>query len=142
MKLQMWACQVIERKSNFKISKFNLNKSDKRVVLGSLKKSLSNGQHYPPFEQRSQLHKFVSQLHSQTYITKIARCNIKSHNIFAAATNKCCKKQIQPLFHSSQKPTRKLAVSAFKYCDWMKVLVVSLRVGFCNGGKEPLFYFV
>jgi hypothetical protein len=24
-----------------------------------------------------------------------------------------------PLFRSSQKPTRKLAASAFKYCDWM-----------------------
>ncbi len=26
----------------------------------------------------------------------------------------------KPLFHSSQKSTRKLAASAFKYCDWMK----------------------
>ncbi len=29
---------------------------------------------------------------------------------------------IKPFLHSSQKSTRKLVVSAFKYCDWMKVL--------------------
>jgi hypothetical protein len=28
-------------------------------------------------------------------------------------------------FHSSQKPTRKLAATAFKYCDWMKVLAAT-----------------
>ena len=39
---------------------------------------------------------------------------------------------LKPLFHSSQKPTRKLAASAFKYCDWMEVLAASLRVGFCD----------
>ncbi len=39
---------------------------------------------------------------------------------------------VKPLFHSSQKPARKLAASAFKYCDWMKVLAESLRVDFCD----------
>ena len=29
-----------------------------------------------------------------------------------------------------------LAASAFKYCDWMKVLVASLRVGFCDKWKR------
>ena len=43
---------------------------------------------------------------------------------------------LKPLFHSSQKPTRKLAASAFKYCDWMKVLAASLRVGFCDEMKK------
>ena len=38
----------------------------------------------------------------------------------------------KPLFHSSHKPTSKLAASTFKYCDWMKVL------GFAISGKEPL----
>ena len=36
-----------------------------------------------------------------------------------------CIHLLKPLFHSSQKPTRKLAASAFKYCDWMKVLAAS-----------------
>ena len=40
--------------------------------------------------------------------------------------------KVKPLFHSSLKSTRKLAASAFKYCDWMKVLAASLRVGFCD----------
>ncbi len=44
---------------------------------------------------------------------------------------------LKPLFHSSQKPTRKLAASAFKYCDWMKVLTASLReLAFAMSGKE------
>ncbi len=43
---------------------------------------------------------------------------------------------LKPLFHSSQKPTRKLAASAFKYCGWMKVLAASLRVGFRNEWKR------
>ena len=43
---------------------------------------------------------------------------------------------VKPLFHSSQKPTRKLATSAFKYCDWMKVLAASWRVGFCDEWKR------
>ena len=38
---------------------------------------------------------------------------------------------LKPLFHSSQKPTRKLPANAFKYCDWMKVSVLfsSLSIG-------------
>ena len=44
--------------------------------------------------------------------------------------------RLKPLFHSSQKPTRKLAASAFKYCDWMKVLAASLRVGFGDEWKR------
>ena len=45
---------------------------------------------------------------------------------------------LKSLFHSSQKPTRKLAASAFKYCDWMKVLAASLRVGFSDEWKRAL----
>ena len=45
---------------------------------------------------------------------------------------------VKPLFHSLQKPTRKLAASAFKYYDWMKVLAASLRVGFCDEWKRAL----
>ena len=45
---------------------------------------------------------------------------------------------VKPLYHSSQKPARKPAASAFKYCDWMKVLTASLRVGFCDEWKGPL----
>ncbi len=44
----------------------------------------------------------------------------------------CLHYNLKPLFHSSQKPTCKLAAIAFKYCDWMKVLTTSLRVGFCD----------
>ncbi len=33
---------------------------------------------------------------------------------------------LKPLFHSSQKPTRKPAASAFKYYDWLKVLASQL----------------
>ena len=32
----------------------------------------------------------------------------------------------------------KLATSAFKYCDWMKVFAASLRVGFCDEWKSVL----
>ena len=45
---------------------------------------------------------------------------------------------LKPLFHSSQKPTRKLAANAFKYSDWMKVVAASLRVDFCDKWKERL----
>ena len=44
--------------------------------------------------------------------------------------------KLKPLFHSSQKPTRKLPASAFKYCDWMKVFAASLRVGFRDKWKR------
>ena len=45
---------------------------------------------------------------------------------------------IKPLFHLSQKPTRKLAASAFKYSDWRNVLAASLRVVFCGEWKRAL----
>ncbi len=51
-------------------------------------------------------------------------------------------KLLKPLFHSSQKPTCKLAASSFKYCDWMKVLAASLRVGFCDEWKRVLTFVV
>ena len=38
----------------------------------------------------------------------------------------------KPLFNLSQKSIRKLATSAFKDCDWIRVLVATLRVGFCG----------
>ncbi len=37
----------------------------------------------------------------------------------------------------TEKPTRKLAASAFKYCD-MKVIAASLQVGFCEDWKTAL----
>ena len=43
---------------------------------------------------------------------------------------------VKPLFHSSQKPTRKHVASAFKYCDWMKVLAASLQIGLCDEWKR------
>ena len=49
--------------------------------------------------------------------------------------------RLKSLFHSSQKPTRKLAASAFKYCDWMKVLAASLQVSFCDKWKGALAFF-
>ena len=51
-------------------------------------------------------------------------------------------KSFKPLFHSSQKPTRKLAASAFKYCDWMKVLAANLRISYRDEWKrrQPKFY--
>ena len=50
---------------------------------------------------------------------------------------------VKLLFHSSQKPTRKLAASAFRYYDWMKIPTASLRVGFCDEWKrafKPVFH--
>ena len=44
--------------------------------------------------------------------------------------------RIKPLFHSSQNPIRKLAASAFDYCDPMKVL--ACKLAFAMSGKEPL----
>jgi hypothetical protein len=43
IKLQMWAGQLIKRKFNFQISEFKPNQIDQHVVLGSWKKSLSDG---------------------------------------------------------------------------------------------------
>ncbi len=42
------------------------------------------------------------------------------------------------LFHSSQNGEGKLTASAFKYCDWKKVLAASLRVGFYDEWKRAL----
>ena len=50
---------------------------------------------------------------------------------------------LKHLFHSSQKPTGKLAASAFRYCDWINVLAASLQVGFCDEwkrGLKPVFH--
>ena len=55
----------------------------------------------------------------------------------------CHRRVLKPLFYSSQKPTRKLAASAFKYCDWIKILAASLRVGFGDEWKrafKPVFH--
>ena len=62
------------------------------------------------------------------------KCKKYHRGIFNGQFWNCCKHRLRkgttsilkPLFHSSQKPTRKLAASAFKYCDWMKVLATSL----------------
>ncbi len=35
----------------------------------------------------------------------------------------------------------KLAASAFKYCDWMKVLAASLRVDFCDEWKRGVMVY-
>ena len=43
---------------------------------------------------------------------------------------------LKPLFHSSQKPTRKLAARTFIQSQYLKVLVASLRVGFCDKWKR------
>ena len=51
---------------------------------------------------------------------------------------KTLRTRLKHLFHSSQKPTRKLAASAFKYCDWMKVRAASLWAGFCDEYKRGL----
>ena len=48
------------------------------------------------------------------------------------------KQRLKSLFHSSQKPTRKLAASAFKHCDWMEVSAASLRVGFGDEWKRAI----
>ncbi len=46
---------------------------------------------------------------------------------------------LKPLFHSSQKPTRKLAAArTFIQSQYLKALAVSLRVGFCNEWKRGL----
>ncbi len=46
----------------------------------------------------------------------------------------------KPLFHSSQKLTRKLAVRTFIQSQYLKGLAVSLRVGFCDEWKRGLIY--
>ncbi len=39
---------------------------------------------------------------------------------------------LKPLFHSSQKPTRKLAARTFIQSQYLKAFAASLRVGFCD----------
>ncbi len=43
---------------------------------------------------------------------------------------------IKSLFHSRLKPTRKLAASAFKYCDWMKFSQRACKLAFAMSAKE------
>jgi hypothetical protein len=42
---------------------------------------------------------------------------------------------LKPLFHSSQKPTRKLAARTFIQSQYVKELAERLRVGFCDEWK-------
>jgi hypothetical protein len=42
----------------------------------------------------------------------------------------------KPLFHTTQKPTHKLAVTAFKHCDGVKIVAESLRVSCCDEWKS------
>ncbi len=50
--------------------------------------------------------------------------------------------QIKPLFHSSQKPTRKLAARTFTQSQYLKALAASLRVSFCVEGKTSFSSFL
>ena len=43
---------------------------------------------------------------------------------------------LKALFHSSQKPTRKLAARTFIQSQYLKALAVSLRVGFSDEWKR------
>ena len=52
-----------------------------------------------------------------------------------AQLNFFCSTSIKPLFHSSQKPTHKLAASAFKYHDWIEVRA-ACSVRFCDEWKR------
>ena len=45
---------------------------------------------------------------------------------------------VKALFHSSQKPTRKLAARTFIQSQYLKELAVSLRVGFYDEWKRRL----
>ena len=45
---------------------------------------------------------------------------------------------LKPLFHSSQKPTRKLAARTFIQSQYLKALAASLQVGFCDEWKRGL----
>ena len=53
--------------------------------------------------------------------------------------SKCSLLRVKPVFHSSQKLTRKLTTSSFKYCDWMKVLAASLPVSLYAMSGKCLF---
>ena len=48
------------------------------------------------------------------------------------------KTDVKVLFHSSQKPTRKLAAGTFIQSQYLKALAASLRVGFCDEWKRGL----
>ena len=43
---------------------------------------------------------------------------------------------LKAFFHSSQKPTRKLAARTFIQSQYLKALAASLRVGFCDEWKR------
>ena len=45
---------------------------------------------------------------------------------------------VRSLFHSSQKPTRKLAATTFTQSQCLKALAPSLRVGFCDKWKSRI----
>ncbi len=45
---------------------------------------------------------------------------------------------LNAVFHSSQKPTRKLAARTFIQSQYVKALAASLRVGFCDEWKRDL----
>ncbi len=59
-------------------------------------------------------------------IAKVETCSLRPRG-----QNDCNRKRpLKPLFHSLQNGNRKLAASAFKYCECTKVLAASLQVGF------------
>ena len=69
MTLQVWTWQLIKRKSNFTVSKFNLSKTDKRVVSRSLKISLPVDNATKPSSdqpQRSRSQRFYPDLRYQS----------------------------------------------------------------------------
>ena len=45
---------------------------------------------------------------------------------------------VRSLFHSSQKPTRKLAATTFIQSQCLKALAPSLRIGFCDKWKSRI----
>ena len=50
------------------------------------------------------------------------------HNLGACSIKSVLTSVLKPLYiHSSQNGNHKLAASAYKYCDWMKVLAASSR---------------
>ncbi len=53
----------------------------------------------------------------------------------------CAIHRIKALFHSSQKPTRKLAARTFIQSQYLKALAASLRVGFCDEWKRKTLYW-
>ena len=53
--MEIWTWQLIKGKFNFKITKFYLSQTDKRVILGSLKISLSMDSTIQPSNNRPQI---------------------------------------------------------------------------------------